>query len=214
MAKENDGSKKKSINSKKLLSSLEGKNKLFLTLAALIAVGGLLYFNIGLFVAATVNGVPISRLSVIKELENQGGSQVLESIITQEIIKQEIASEGIVVTNDEIDAKTSEVEKQLEEQGMDLETALSYQGQTSDNFRKNIKLQISVEKLFGGEEATDEEASQYFEQNKNLYSEEVVFEDVKDDLKSQLSQQKLSEKYQAFIQEKIANSSIKRLVNY
>ncbi|MFA5996816.1 MAG: hypothetical protein WC790_03850, partial [Candidatus Paceibacterota bacterium] len=42
---------------------------------AIILIVISLFFAKGLFVVATVNGSPISRLSVITELEKQGGKQ-------------------------------------------------------------------------------------------------------------------------------------------
>src|SRR5688572_16109970 len=58
---------------------------LLLGLAVLVS----LYFLRGVFVAATVNGKPISRLALVKELEKQNGKETLNSLVTKELIFQE-----------------------------------------------------------------------------------------------------------------------------
>src|SRR5258706_15504399 len=64
--------------------------KAYLILAAVIvALGILLYTGRGLFVAAVVNGQPISRLSIIQESEKQSGKQALETIVRNTLIEQE-----------------------------------------------------------------------------------------------------------------------------
>ena len=39
-----------------------------------------------LLIAATVNGEAITRISVIKELERQGGSQALEALVAEALV--------------------------------------------------------------------------------------------------------------------------------
>ena len=43
----------------------------------------------GAFIAAAVNGRPISRFKVIRELEKRQGMTTLDGLITEELIKQQ-----------------------------------------------------------------------------------------------------------------------------
>ncbi|MDP2649265.1 MAG: hypothetical protein Q8P10_00315, partial [bacterium] len=62
--------------------------KIFIGLIVVIlAVGA--FFLKGLFVAALVNGEPITRVAIISELEKQGGKQALSSLVNQVLILQE-----------------------------------------------------------------------------------------------------------------------------
>ena len=47
------------------------------------------FFLKGLFIAAVVNGEPISRITIISELEKQGGKQILSSLVNKILILQE-----------------------------------------------------------------------------------------------------------------------------
>src|SRR3989344_8106447 len=65
-----------------------------------IALGA--FFARGLFIAAMVNGSPISRLSVVRELEKQSGKQTLKSLIDKKIIEGELDKQGVNVTQADI----------------------------------------------------------------------------------------------------------------
>jgi len=52
----------------------------------------------GLFIAALVNGQPISRFTVISELEKQSGKQALTSLVNQTLIFQEAKKKNITVS--------------------------------------------------------------------------------------------------------------------
>ena len=96
-----------------------------------IAIGGAvilivvaLFFAKGIFVAATVNGSPISRLSVIKELEKQGGKQALEAIIDKKLIETELNKQKVTVTKEEVDAEIEKIKTQVTAQGERLKWLL------------------------------------------------------------------------------------------
>jgi len=78
------------------------KDKRVLTGAVMLLVFVLLYFLKGFYIAAVVNGQPISRFSVIGELERRGGSQALDSLINQTLILQEAKKQNVTTTDQEI----------------------------------------------------------------------------------------------------------------
>src|SRR3990167_10320737 len=94
-----------------------------------------LFFAKGFFVAATVNGSPVSRLSVIKELEKQGGKQALEAIINKKLIETELNKQKVTVTKEEVDAEIDKIKSQVISQGGTLEMALAQQGMTEEKLR-------------------------------------------------------------------------------
>src|SRR4030042_6567735 len=76
---------------------LSNKLPIILVLVILVlAAAGYRYKS--LVVAATVNGAPIYRLSLIKQLEPQGGKTILDGIIEKTLIEQEAAKANISVT--------------------------------------------------------------------------------------------------------------------
>ncbi|MFC1710032.1 SurA N-terminal domain-containing protein [Patescibacteria group bacterium] len=178
------------------------KNRIVILLVAVFLITLFFVLNYNIFVAATVNGVPITRLSVIKELEKQGGSQVLDSIVVEKLILQEGSKQGIEISDEKIEEEIKVIEEQLVAQGMDLEQALSLQGQTIVDLKKNVRTRLIMEQLLGDKvSVADEEISTFYEENKDFYPEGTALEDLKEDIKGQIIQQKLAEQYETFIQE-------------
>ena len=175
----------------------------------------LAYANMGIFIAAIVNGKRITRLQLAQELEKQGGKQVLDSIVTQKLIDQEAKKNNIVVTQQEIDNQMTAIEDQLKSQGTDLDTALSFQGQTRDDLINSLKMKITIEKLLGDKiQVSDEEIKSYFDQNKDSFPANSKLEDVKSQIIDTLTQSKLSTEYQNWLQNIKANSKIDYLLNF
>ena len=200
----------------KLLSKLKSFNrKKIILIAALIAAISLGYLGKGLFVAALVNGMPISRLTVVKELEKQGGSQTLDNLVVKSLIFQEAKKKGVEVSQSEIDSELSRLEQIVSEQGMTLDEALSLQNQSKKDLLEQIKIQKTVEKILSDKiVVSDEEVKDYFEKNGDLYEDGAKLEDVADDIKNQLAQTKLSSAYQSWITDLKANASINYFVNF
>lgn len=123
---------------------------------AVILIIVALIFAKGIFVAATVNGSPISRLSVIGELEKQGGKKVLETIIETKLIETELNKKEISVSKDDVDVEIENIKTQVASQGGTFETALAQQGLTEEKLREQITIQRKLEKLLADKVAVSE----------------------------------------------------------
>jgi len=208
-AQEKVSSYKKSIikNPKKRWTIVIG----FIVVVLLI----LAYANMSLFVAAIVNGKPITRLQLAQELEKQGGKQVLDSIITQKLIDQEAKKNNIVVSQEDVDNQLSAIETQLKAQGTDLDTALAMQGQTRNDLTESLKMKITIEKILGDKiNVTDAEIKTYFDQNKDSFPANSKLEDVKNQIIDALTQSKLSTEYQNSFQNIKDNSKIDYILKF
>ena len=198
---------KKYLKSKKLRLS-------FFILISIFLVFSLAYLLRGLIFVAFVNGKPITRLEVIKNLEKQSGKIVLDDIITKELINQEAKKRGILITQETIDEEIDRIKNFLKEQGMTLDIALSYEGQTMDDLRDNIRLQKQVEEMINSEiQIDDDEVLKYFENIKEFFNDKV-YNDVKEEIRKDLRQQKLDAKFAEFMQKLKNDSDIKYIVNY
>lgn len=169
----------------------------------------LLYLLRSLFIAAWVNGRPILRSQLTYELEKQGGKTVLDSLIQKSLIYQEAAKNKIKISDQIINAETQKIEDLLKAQGTSLDEALSFRGQTRTGFVNDIKLQKTVEALLASKILiSDKEIGDYFIENKALFAKGSTLEKVKDQVKNQLLQQKLTEEYQKWIEELKAKAKI------
>jgi len=191
------------------------KTRKFLIILFLILAGGILFYFKGLFIVATVNGQPVTRIALIQELEKRNGKQMLSSLITQILIQQEAQKQDISVIQKEIDGEVKKVEDSLKKQGQSLDSALVIQGLTRNDFITQIKLQKLVEKLLAKDiKVTDKELSEYIEKNKDSIPTNLKPEEVTASARQQLQQQKLSSKAQPWIQGLQSKAKINYFVNY
>jgi dGTP triphosphohydrolase len=188
--------------------------KTAIIIVVIIALGVLVYFYKGLFIAATVNGSPISRLTVIHTLEKASGKSLLDSLITEKLIQNEANAKGITVSDDEINAQIATIQDQITAQGSTLDAALSAQGMNMDDLKKQIILQKEMEKLVADKiNVTDEEVAQYIKDNA-ISIPEGQEAATNDQVKNKLRNQKLNTEAQALISDLKAKAKIRYFVNY
>ncbi len=195
---------KKKIN--KILISLKKISKKIFTRKIILSIFLPLTVILILFLlrsqifAAWVNGKPVFRRSLTKELEKQGGQQILDSLIEKSLIYEEASTNKIKVTQADIDVEIARIEELIKAQGLTLDEALSFRNQTRKNLVEQIKIQIIVEKVLGPKiTITDQELKDYFTSNKSLFGTNPIFDKVKSEVKEQLFQQKLSQEYTEWI---------------
>lgn len=205
-----EGMKQKLIKILKIL-----KSRRFLTVFAIVAIIILGYIFKSLLIAAVVNGRPIFRYSLTRELERVGGKGTLESMIEQSLVYSEAQKLKKLATAEEINTALSSIEDSLKSQGLTLDQALSIRGQAKPELLGQIKLQKTVEKLLGDKiTISDKEISDYFTQNKGLFTKTDTLDKVKDTIKSTLFQQKLSSEYQTLLTDLKAKAKILYFVNF
>lgn len=181
---------------------------------ALAVIGTLFYFK-SLFIAATVNGVPISRLSVIGELEKNSGQQALDIIITKKLIEAEASKTGVTVSQEDIDAEIKTIEDQVSKQGGTLEMALAQQGMTEEQFQEQLILQKKLEKILADKiQITDEEVNQYVAQSKAPVPAGTSETEFKDQIRDQLKNQKFNVEADKWITDLKAKANIQYYVGY
>lgn len=186
--------------------------KMFL-IAAIVLAG--LYFFKHLFIVALVNGQPISRIQIVKELEKKQGQMLLDQMISETLINQEAKKRGINIAQSEIDEELASLEESYGLQGGDLEELLKLQGMTKEDLAKQIKIQKVIEKMLADEASvSEEEIDQYIEDNKDFLGEDEDPALMRDQIKDQLTQQKMSEKFQEILENLKAEAKIKYFLEY
>lgn len=182
--------------------------------AVVIVLLALAFYCKGLFIAATVNGSPVSRLSVISELEKTSGKKALDSLITKKLLNDEAKKKGVTVTTDEVNAEITKIEEQLKTQGGTLDAVLAQQGMTRADMVEQITLQKKLEKLLGDKIAvTDEEAMKLLTDSKVAVPKGEE-EKYKAQAIEQIRGQKLNDAAGAFIESLRTQASIHYFVNY
>jgi hypothetical protein len=180
----------------------------------ILLVGGLAWFNKGLLFAAVVNGEPISRLSVIEQLEKASGKNALDTIINKKLINDEAAKQGIIVSDEEAASEMKIIENQIIAQGGTLAQALAMQGLTQDEFKSQIILQKKLEKMLADKlQVSDAEIAQYITDNK-IEVPKGLEATYNEQVKQQIYQQKLNAAAGTFVDSLKAKAKIQYFVNY
>jgi foldase protein PrsA len=191
------------------------KKSYLILVATIIILGVLLYVFRSLFVAAVVNGQPISRLSVVQESEKQSGKQVLTTLVRNSLIEQEARKQNVSVSDKEIDDEIKKLEGNLQKQGQKLDQVLSMQGMSKEDLRKLIRLDKLVGKMVGKDiKITDQQVADYIDKNKESLPQGQNEAELKNTVKEQLKQQQLNDKVRTWLEDLQKNAKITRFVNY
>lgn len=183
--------------------------------AIVLLVIGLLYSLRSLFVAATVNGQPITRPYLVQELERQGGKQTLNTLITKTLIFQEAKKQGVTIEKKEIDEELTKVKENLASRGQNLDQILQDQGLTKESLEEQIRMEKLIEKLIGKNvQISDGEVEEYIEKNKESFPDNQDSKQVRETVKAQLRQQKMSSEFQVWLEDLRKAASIKYFVNF
>ena len=171
----------------------------FLIIIIIILALGVYFFR-SLFIVAAVNGQPIWRLTLIRELEKQSGKEALDALISKTLVLQEAKKQNVIVGKEEIDQEIKKLEENFSKQGQDLNQILSGQGISKEGLAEQVRFQKIIEKILGKDiNVTDQEVSDYIKQNESLLPKDSTAEELKLTVKRQLEQQKMSEKIQSWI---------------
>lgn len=133
-----------------------------LVVVFLLVIG---YLNKRWFIAAIVNGRPITRIALDQALTKQYGSQTLDNMINEDLINQEIAKQNIPISQSEVDQRVSEITAGLP-QGVTLDQALQLQGVDAADFKNQVRIQLGIDKILASKiTVTDREVNQYIATN-------------------------------------------------
>jgi hypothetical protein len=160
------------------------------------------------FVAATINGTPVTSLELFAKMNQQFRSQTINQIVNEKLILGEASKQHIVITTGDIDKKMKDLEEQVG--GMDtFDSLLSQQGQTRESLKEQLRLQLIIEKLYESEATVSaQEVDQFIKTNSALLTstdsakQRVEAEDA-------LRQQKISQIFSQKFQEIRKNSDVK-----
>ncbi len=167
------------------------------------------------FTAALVNGSPVSRLSVIQELEKQGGKDVLESLITKKLITDEVRRLKVVIKRVDIDAELKKTEDQVSSQGGTLDEALAQQGMTREDLSKQILMKKQIEFMLEDRAAvSDEDVEKYLQENKLTPTKNMNAEELKNQVRDQLQSTKFNTEAQKLIADLREKADVVRYIEY
>lgn len=159
----------------------------------------LLSFKKSWFIAAMVNNSPITNFELLARLNQQYRSRTINQMVNEKVILDEARKKGVGVKASEIDDKISQLENNVGGKEA-LDGLLAQQGQTRNDLRNQLRIQLAAEKLYDKEATVSaEEIEEFVKQNKeNLQATQAA--EQKKEAEEILKQQKLgkifNEKFQ------------------
>ncbi|HMB17495.1 MAG TPA: SurA N-terminal domain-containing protein [Candidatus Paceibacterota bacterium] len=154
---------------------------------------------------ATVNGEKITQKEfdlTKQQLSSSQASQITEQqivdqMVINELLVQEAKNEGFETTQEEVDEQYQSIITQAGGQEV-FNKSLEQLGVTEKYIKDDIEKQLLVQKFADKQRqendfsVTEEEASTYYDQLSSQQEGVPPYEEVKEQIKSQLSQQKLN----------------------
>ncbi len=178
------------------------------------AIVGVAYALRSQVIVATVNGKAIYRWELIRKLEKEGGEQVLDSLVTEKLVKQQAQETGTQITEPEINAYLENLRSNLQNQGQDLDTLMEEQSISRHELRDQIEFQLTLEKLAGEINVSEEEIDELYEQQKDMLGESVTEEDARAGIREQLRSQKLNTEISEIINNLKEKANISKLLKF
>lgn len=189
------------------------KKRPFIPAVLILALFGLVFLGMqiwGWYVVATVNNEPITRFEYIDQLESAAGQQVLDGMITEKLISQKAAEEGIAVSSEEVTSRLDELAAQFG-QGQSIDQLLEMEGLERSDIEDQVRLEIQLERLAAQEiNVASEEVDAFIEQNDQLAAEDTDIETLRDQARTQLEEQKRGQQIQQYLQTIRQNAQIER----
>ncbi|WP_058306460.1 SurA N-terminal domain-containing protein [Gracilibacillus massiliensis] len=181
---------------------------------------------------ATINGEEVSAAKynriypTVKNMLQQYGQdvedtdavkdQVLNELITQELILQDAKEEGLEVDTEEVESQITALKEQS---GEDFASILESEGFTEESYKNQLENDLMRNQYMEsviGITVTDEEVEEYYNQLKEQSDQEVPpLEEAESTIKQQLTTQKQQEKQEeisAKIEELRENAEIEKLI--
>lgn len=188
---------------------ISAKNIILVVLLILIAIVWKFRSN---FIAAMVNGQPISRMQLNDRLVKKFGDQTLDSIINERLILAAARQKGIFIKSEDIDNRAKQIEGRLKGK-ISLDDALKAQGLTKDDFRKELEIQLSIEKLFEKDATVSaNEIDDYISKNNQTFKSATDPAAVTQEVRTILIQQKINDLFGKWFDDIRKNSKVTKFL--
>ncbi|RAV01437.1 peptidylprolyl isomerase [Paenibacillus sp. YN15] len=114
---------------------------------------------------AKVNGTPILKSQLYSAMVKAGGPQTLETMISEELVKQESDKANIQVTDADLDKEVEQIKKSFSSDE-EFTQALATYNMTLESLKEDMYIQVQLRKLLEPQvKVTDEEIKTYYDTN-------------------------------------------------
>ncbi len=142
-----------------------------LAVLVVVAIVVFIFLSTRSEVVAKVGSESLTRDDLYTFFVEQNGEAALDTLITKNLINQEVEKEKILITSEEID---EELQDLITSYGGEetFEQQLATSGLTQDDIKEDIKVNLQIEKMLQPQiEITEEEMQTYFDENKDSFAQ-------------------------------------------
>lgn len=124
-------------------------------------------------VAAVVNGDPITKQELFDAMYLQNGSEILDQLITRQLIFQEANRIGITISEEEVDEEIDTIiEESFQGEEEEFLMVLEQYGISLEAFREDARLNLlAAEIALEQVDFTEEDVEKYFAEQRFLYDQ-------------------------------------------
>ncbi|WP_235991891.1 peptidylprolyl isomerase [Metabacillus schmidteae] len=156
-----------------MIEKIFASKKTLAILAVLIvaAIAVFIFLSTKSEVIAKVGSESLTKDDLYTFFVEQNGEAALDTLMTKNLINQEVEKENIKVTDKEIDAELQEL---IDSYGGEetFEQQLAASGLTQDDIKEDIEVNLKIEKLIEPQiDITEEEMQTYFDENKDSFAQ-------------------------------------------
>lgn len=114
---------------------------------------------------AKVNGTTITKSALYDAMVSTGGSQTLQNLISQELVKQESDKAGIKITDEDVEKEMSSIKKSFSSDA-EFQQALAQYNMTLDKLKEEMTVQVQLRKLLEPQvKVSDDDVKKYYDEN-------------------------------------------------
>lgn len=187
-----------------VMEGVKRNNPKFITYLVIVILLGVALFLLakkyrGLVIAGMVNTTPVTRMELEKALVDRYGKATLDDLIAQKLLQQLAKQNQVTVTKEDIQTETKALEDKLGGKEA-LQASMERFGIDQAKLDEEISSVILQKKLSAklfNVNVTDAEVTKYYNDNKALFDKKT-FDEVKDDIKKTLIDQKLQEQFSSW----------------
>jgi peptidyl-prolyl cis-trans isomerase SurA len=167
--------------------------------------------------AQILAGQGVDPTTLTDEQRQQLRAQALDILVSNALIRQAAATSGVQASDADIDAQMEVIKGQFEDPAK-YQEALTQQKMTEADFRNlvasDVFIQTYIEKTLQLKaiDATDEEVTAMYEQQKTASAEIPPLEEIRDQFKTFVIQQKQQQVLVAHIQELRSKANVEELL--
>lgn len=155
----------------------------------------------GFFPVAMVDGNIISTNQLNQSLKKTSGKQVLNLLIAQKLLEEELNDRDVKITNDEVLTEIKTIKKNMNIDDRQFNQILKEQGKTLIEYKKEIRLEIAIQKLFKtAYKFIDTDIENYLSANNIQKSpQSAIYESQKIAVENILTKQRIVQQFQAWL---------------